>query len=361
MSVCMSSSCSAHAHAHAHACARHICTYLRGTLFSSSRLLQQREQLRARLIAEQERRERAEAELVSVGAQWLGTETQQALRERAESERRRALDVERESIRKEAEQRIARVRAENALLLERLGGEAPSQLQLQMQLRAALQAELEQERRKAQAAVHEQLTRIIEERDALAAELRRAEALQRSELEMLRCSVRKASEMMQEQFDAGFVSGLKQAALALDGAASGSQEAELPRGGDDETAPRSAGADVVSGPPQANERLRNDSPLPSSPVGPRDDSEVETEGDASGPPPSSGVSSNASPLPSSPVGTPSKTVLEVEGNAAGSESCSEFAAAPGTSQQSHESHAASVLQGLTIRGPVDGPGSAFSS
>ena len=46
-------------------------------------LLQQREQMRAQLIAEQDRRERAEAELVKVGAQWLGTETQQALRARA--------------------------------------------------------------------------------------------------------------------------------------------------------------------------------------------------------------------------------------------------------------------------------------
>ena len=39
-------------------------------------LLLQRERLRAQLIAETERRERAEAELVSLGAQWLGTDTQ---------------------------------------------------------------------------------------------------------------------------------------------------------------------------------------------------------------------------------------------------------------------------------------------
>ena len=54
-------------------------------------LLHQREKMRAQLIAEQDRRERAEADLVALGAQWLGTETQQALAERADAERRRAL------------------------------------------------------------------------------------------------------------------------------------------------------------------------------------------------------------------------------------------------------------------------------
>lgn len=62
------------------------------------RLLQQREQLRAQLIAEQERRERAERELVNVGAQWLGTDTQEALRQRADADRQRALDSARACI-----------------------------------------------------------------------------------------------------------------------------------------------------------------------------------------------------------------------------------------------------------------------
>ena len=106
------------------------------------KLLQQREQLRARLIAEQERRERAEAELVGLGAQWLGTDTQQALRERAEAERQRALDAERNQLRRDAEQKIGQVRAENALLRSKLGSNAPTELELRMELRSAVTAEL---------------------------------------------------------------------------------------------------------------------------------------------------------------------------------------------------------------------------
>ena len=49
-------------------------------------VLRQRSQLRAKLVAETERREAAEAELVALGAQWLGTETQAALRRRAEQQ-----------------------------------------------------------------------------------------------------------------------------------------------------------------------------------------------------------------------------------------------------------------------------------
>ena len=89
------------------------------------RLLQQREQLRARLIAEQERRERAEAELVNIGAQWLGTETQEALRQRAEAEKQRALDAAREAIQREADQRVSKLEAERSMLLQRLGKASP--------------------------------------------------------------------------------------------------------------------------------------------------------------------------------------------------------------------------------------------
>jgi len=145
----------------------------------------------------------------------LGTETQKALHERLQAERRRALDAERESIRREAEQRIARVRAENALLRERLGDTAPSALGLRMELRAALQAELEQERQEARSAVQEQLAQTIAERDQLAAALRQAETVHHTELEALRGSLRKAAELLQEQYDQGFVSGLKQAAQAF--------------------------------------------------------------------------------------------------------------------------------------------------
>ena len=178
-------------------------------------LLQQRSHLRAQLIAEQERRERAEAELVSLGAQWLGTDTQEALRRRAESERQRELDACRTEIQREADRQIAKLRAENAILLQRLGDEAPTALELRLQLRAALQAELEGERREAQEAVAAHLKSVIDDNRALTAALRSAEATHRAELEMLRCSVRKASEIMQEQYDKGFVNGLKQAASAL--------------------------------------------------------------------------------------------------------------------------------------------------
>ena len=180
-----------------------------------ARLLQQREQLTARLIAEQERRERAEAELVSLGAQWLGTETQQALQERAESERRRVLDAEREAIRREAEQRISKAEAQATMLREKLGKDAPTQMQLRMQLRAALRAELEHERSEARAAVEQQLSALTSERDGLAAELRRAEANHKIELKALAQSVRQAAQMLQEQYDKGFVCGLQQAAQAL--------------------------------------------------------------------------------------------------------------------------------------------------
>lgn len=149
-------------------------------------LLQQREQLRARLIAEQERRERAEAELVQLGAQWLGTDTQEALRERAEAEKQRALDAAREALQREADQRVAQARAETALLRTRLGKEAPSELSLRMQLRAATQAEITRERREAREAVQAQLTQAVSERDALAAQIRRAEAAHQAELELLR-------------------------------------------------------------------------------------------------------------------------------------------------------------------------------
>jgi len=114
-------------------------------------VLEQRTQLRARLVAEQERRERAEAELVSLGACWLGTDTQNELQRRAEAERQRGLDAARVELMREADQRVAKVRAEVALLQQRLGDGAPSALELRMSLREALAAELARERREARA------------------------------------------------------------------------------------------------------------------------------------------------------------------------------------------------------------------
>ena len=178
-------------------------------------LLQQRERLRAQLIAEQERRERAEAELVAVGAQWLGTETQAALRLRADAEQRRALEAARAAIQREADQRVAKLEAERALLLDKLGEGAPSRTQLRAQLRAALQQELEHERSQAREAVRTELEAALQECDRLTNVLRTSESTHRAELELLRASVRKASELMQEQYDQGFVLGLKEAASAL--------------------------------------------------------------------------------------------------------------------------------------------------
>ena len=122
-------------------------------------VLEQRTQLRARLVAEQERRERAEAELVSLGACWLGTDTQNELQRRAEAERQRTLDAARAELMREADQRVAKVRAEVALLQQRLGDAAPSALELRMSLREALAAELARERREARAVRHQPLSR----------------------------------------------------------------------------------------------------------------------------------------------------------------------------------------------------------
>lgn len=131
-------------------------------------LLAQRAQLRAQLVVEQERRERAEAELVAIGAQWLGTDTQAALRRRAEAEKQRAIDAEKEQVQREADQRVARVEAEKLLLMQQvscclahlqltgpvftasggsqLGKEAPSTLSLKLKLQTALHAELAEAR-----------------------------------------------------------------------------------------------------------------------------------------------------------------------------------------------------------------------
>ena len=116
-------------------------------------LLLQRAKLRAQLVAEQERRARAEAELVSLGACWLGTDTQEELQRRAAAERQRGLDAARADLMREAEQRVAKVRAEMALLQQRLGEKAPSPLALRMELRGALNAELTRERQEAQQAM----------------------------------------------------------------------------------------------------------------------------------------------------------------------------------------------------------------
>ena len=102
--------------------------------------LRQRSQLRAKLVAETERREAAEAELVALGAQWLGTETQAALRRRAEQQDERRLNAHAAALAREAEQRVAQAQAETAVLRQRLGEEAPSPVQLRSQLRAACRA-----------------------------------------------------------------------------------------------------------------------------------------------------------------------------------------------------------------------------
>ena len=178
-------------------------------------LLLQRAKLRAQLVAEQERRARAEAELVSLGACWLGTDTQKELQRRAAAERQRELDAARADLMREAEQRVAKVRAEMALLQQRLGEKAPSALALRMELRGALNAELARERQEARAAVQAQLKEVGQERDSLADALRQVEGRHKLEMEGLRLSLRRAEHLLQEQYDSGFISGLKQAAEAL--------------------------------------------------------------------------------------------------------------------------------------------------
>jgi len=126
---------------------------------------------------EQERRERAEAELTRIGAQWLGTETQEALAQRAEAERRRSLDAERNAIAREADARVAEAQCERDLLLKQIGAKAaPTQLELRCSLRRALQSELAEARQEASADLAAQLAAVVDERDHLDASLRRAEA-----------------------------------------------------------------------------------------------------------------------------------------------------------------------------------------
>eukprot|EP00967_Tisochrysis_lutea_P032426 scaffold38330_cov31-Tisochrysis_lutea.AAC.2 len=71
-------------------------------------VLKQRSQLRAKLIAEQERRQHAEAELVALGAQWHGTDTARALQRRAEEEAQRKLDAQVAKVARSYEQRRRR-------------------------------------------------------------------------------------------------------------------------------------------------------------------------------------------------------------------------------------------------------------
>ena len=68
-------------------------------------------------------------------------------------------------------------------------------------------------------------TELQQERDALQQVFRQAEESHRVELEVLRQSVRRASEMVGEQYDKGFVEGLKQAAMALHGSGDGERAA----------------------------------------------------------------------------------------------------------------------------------------
>ena len=190
-------------------------------------VLRQRSQLRAQLVVEQERRERAEAELVAIGAQWLGTDTQEALRRRAEAERRRELDEARAAIAREAEQRIARVQAEKALLLRRLGSDGPSAVGLKLELRRALHAELSAARLEAREAVRDEMAQLRTRADRLSEVLRVTEARHSSELGLLRDAVKKASALMGEQYDQGFVAGLKASAAALGEPTGGSGHASL--------------------------------------------------------------------------------------------------------------------------------------
>ena len=178
-------------------------------------VLRQRSQLRAKLVAETERREAAEAELVALGAQWLGTETQAALRRRAEQQDERRLNAHAAALAREAEQRVAQAQAETAVLRQRLGEEAPSPVQLRSQLRAATRAEVEIAQREARAEVAAELEAARARCDGLERELSEAEARHRSDTELLRQALRKADTLLQEQYDTGFVAGLKQAAEAL--------------------------------------------------------------------------------------------------------------------------------------------------
>jgi len=181
-------------------------------------VLRQRSELRAKLIAEQERRERAEAELVAIGAQWHGTDTQRALQRRAEAEAQRGLDAQTAAIARTYAQKLAQVQAEKTLLRKKLASGAaavPTDAQLRAELRAALQAELEMARREAQLEAQAELARLRERCDFLERRLRAAESRHGADTDVLRQALRRADTLCQEQWDCGFVAGLKKAAEAL--------------------------------------------------------------------------------------------------------------------------------------------------
>jgi hypothetical protein len=108
-------------------------------------VLKQRSELRAKLVVEQERRQRAEAELVAIGAQWHGTDTQRALQRRAEAEAQRKVDAQTAQVARSYEQKLAQVQAEKTLLRKKVvagGAAAPTDGQLRADLRAALRVEM---------------------------------------------------------------------------------------------------------------------------------------------------------------------------------------------------------------------------
>lgn len=125
--------------------------------FDLAAVLKQRSELRAKLVVEQERRQRAEAELVALGAQWHGTDTQRALQRRAEAEAQRKLDAQTAQVARSYEQKLARVQAEKTLLRKKVGAggaAVPTDGQLQADLRAALRVEMVSGMGRAEGGVH---------------------------------------------------------------------------------------------------------------------------------------------------------------------------------------------------------------
>ncbi len=201
-------------------------------------LLKQRTLLRAQLEVERERRERAEAELVAIGAQWLGTDTQEQLRKRAELSRRRQIDAETERVTRACEARIARAEAEKALLLRRLDADAPSETELQGLLHQAMREELGSARRQAHDAAGAQLGAALDRASRLERSLVSAEARHAQDVAMLRASLRKAESLVQEQWETGFAAGLRRAAETL---------GHVPVTTSGAPEPTSASANVVTG------------------------------------------------------------------------------------------------------------------
>jgi len=168
-------------------------------------VLKQRSELRAQLIVANERLESAEAALARAHSD----------RHSQEIEFRRRTETERMRTRQLWEERVAKLQAEKALLRKALGANAPSEDELRYLLRQVVSTELRVATEASKQAVQQRLEQLDSRCKATQAALEQAESQHATEVEVLRASLRRAESLLHEQWEHGFVAGLKQAAEAL--------------------------------------------------------------------------------------------------------------------------------------------------